>query len=167
MLLGRTSVLTRSAVFTTNSSAFLLSIEVVDNIFTALLYHAQDQSFGNSETLRPLLEELKSSEDDGITLVIGGKEIVVHIAVCIILGDNLGVHTLQGFVESFRANYPCRTCKISRDASQSQTSLDTSLLGNRKLRNRLGCKRCFQDWDQGKMCVEHIQKFPLHRKPGV
>ena len=33
-----------------------------------------------------------------------------------IVGDNLGLHQLMNFVESFSSNFPCRMCKVnSRD----------------------------------------------------
>lgn len=34
--------------------------------------------------------------------------------MALILGDNLGLHSLLGFVKSFRANFACRVCKINR-----------------------------------------------------
>lgn len=36
------------------------------------------------------------------------------------MGDNLGLHSILGFVESFVAKYPCRFCKSSRSECQNQ-----------------------------------------------
>jgi len=36
------------------------------------------------------------------------------------MGDNLGLHSIMGFVESVFAKYPCRFCKSSRSECQNQ-----------------------------------------------
>ena len=50
----------------------------------------------------------------------------------LILGNNLGVHSLLGFVERFTANHPCRACKIHKNSIQQNSSLDTKLLCNKE-----------------------------------
>ncbi|CAI6375121.1 unnamed protein product [Macrosiphum euphorbiae] len=43
----------------------------------------------------------------------------------LIVGDNLGIHSITGFVESFSSNYPCRVCEIRKeDRSLEQYNLD-------------------------------------------
>jgi len=44
----------------------------------------------------------------------------IFFSVGLILGDNLGLHSILGFVESFVAKYPCRLCKSSRSECQNQ-----------------------------------------------
>ncbi|KYN02053.1 hypothetical protein ALC62_07169 [Cyphomyrmex costatus] len=44
--------------------------------------------------------------------------------------DNLGLHSILGFVESFNANYPCRICKAKKVLIQQMSSEDISLLRN-------------------------------------
>ncbi|KYN00534.1 hypothetical protein ALC62_08692, partial [Cyphomyrmex costatus] len=42
--------------------------------------------------------------------------------------DNLGIHEICGFVESFVANFPCRVCKMSRNLlRETTTEIDTLL----------------------------------------
>ena len=45
----------------------------------------------------------------------------------LIVGDNLGLHSIFGFAESFSGNYPCRFCKAHRDLVQSDTILRPEL----------------------------------------
>lgn len=57
-----------------------------------------------------LVKELKDLEDVGI--MYKGK--CVKVRVQFLLGDNLGQHTIGGFLESFTASYFCRFCDITR-----------------------------------------------------
>ena len=39
-----------------------------------------------------------------------------------VIGDNLAIHTILGFIKSFSANYPCRFCQIySKDINSTFT----------------------------------------------
>jgi len=103
----------------------------LDNILTALFFHAQDKEFGSADVYRPFLTELKSLESEGLKIVVEKEEIEVYFALCLFFGDNLGVHSVLGFVECFVANLPCRACRIPRTQAAVQVSLDKSLLRNR------------------------------------
>lgn len=41
----------------------------------------------------------------------GGEEMRIYFQIALILGDNLGIHSILGFVESFSANRSCRFCR--------------------------------------------------------
>jgi len=47
-------------------------------------------------------------------------------------GDNLGIHKLLGYSESFVANDPYRFCRMHRQQCQTACRLDSSLLRNRQ-----------------------------------
>lgn len=93
----------------------------LENIFTALLFHSYDRGFGTFDVFRPVVDELKYLESTGITVVTSSGEYKVFFAMCLFLGDNLGVHMALGYVESFAANFFCRKCKESRQVTQKQT----------------------------------------------
>lgn len=42
-------------------------------------------------------------------------QITIYFSLVLLLGDNLGVHSVLGFSECFRCNYPCRFCLIHRN----------------------------------------------------
>ena len=47
----------------------------------------------------------------------------VKVALGQVSGDNLGMHGLFGFTESFVANHPCRFCLIHRQRSDERNFL--------------------------------------------
>lgn len=52
----------------------------------------------------------------------------IYFKLGLILGDNLGLHSLLGFVENFNANYCCRFCKMTKIQRSLATVEDKSLL---------------------------------------
>jgi hypothetical protein len=48
----------------------------------------------------------------------------------LVLGDNLGLNEILGFVKSFTANHPCRVCKISREKLIIDERPDSSMRRN-------------------------------------
>jgi hypothetical protein len=89
-------------------------------IFLALLFHSIDrQKFGNNVIFKPLIDELNFLKDHGfvyIDIEINGEFIRnIKFELDLILGDNLGLHSITGFVESFSSNFPCRMCKVTKE----------------------------------------------------
>lgn len=104
----------------------------LDNIFLALLFHRADYSeFGCSIVLNKLIEELIKLESEGITIKTESGTQNIYFCVCFVLGDNLGLNSILGFTESFRANFYCRFCKCDREEMQKQCEQV-----NEKLRNK-------------------------------
>lgn len=89
----------------------------LENIFLALLFHSEDRvKFGNHSVFQILLDELNFLENWGINISINeNTEKLVYFSVAVIIGDNLGLHSLFGLVESFSATYYCRFCKSSKN----------------------------------------------------
>ena len=69
----------------------------------------------------PIIEDLLKLESEGIELTINGTKRRVYFVLALFIGDNLAVHGAIGFVESFRAKYPCRFCRIDSKTLQSST----------------------------------------------
>lgn len=57
---------------------------------------------------------------------IGEKSHQIYLSLALLLGDNLGLNQMLGFVQSFRANYFCRFCKTNRTLSEKQVFQDDS-----------------------------------------
>ena len=55
-----------------------------------------------------------------------GKTIKVYFQCNLILGDNLGLNQILGFVENFKANYFCKICRIHRDMAAKIIEEDCS-----------------------------------------
>lgn len=93
------------------------------NIHLCMLFHAQNvKKYGFSAILEPLVSDLKILETKGIDIpALGG---CINGSIVQVTGDNLGLHTLFGFVESFTARNCCRFCLTCREDFQRVFSED-------------------------------------------
>ncbi len=86
------------------------------NIHLCALFHAQDiKTYGFDAILEPIVNDIKVLENKGIQ----GPDGFVRGSIVQVTGDNLGLHSLFGFVESFRARYNCRFCLAEREDYQT------------------------------------------------
>lgn len=100
-------------------------------IFLALLFHSSDRSrHGNLRVFQALIEELNFLSNVGVNIDTPDFKGIVKFELGALLGDNLGLHSMLGFVESFRANYPCRVCRASKEITSQQVYEDLTLLRN-------------------------------------
>lgn len=93
----------------------------VDPLQLVLLCKEKDVDyFGLPEVLKPVLKDLQDLETNGIE--IRGKN--VKASVLVLLGDNLGTHTIGGYMESFATTiYFCRYCEESRSEWNARWNL--------------------------------------------
>lgn len=100
----------------------------LSNIFLALLFHSSDrQKFENHIIFRPIINELNYLKETGIEIESGNIG-NIKFELGLIVGDNLGIHSITGFVESFSSNYPCRVCKIRKEDMRKQCYADVNLI---------------------------------------
>lgn len=105
----------------------------LDNIFLASIHRTVDRqdALGNTnlnKVLQPLIKELSDLEKYGIKILTNRGPVDVYFAVAIICGDNLGLHLLLGFNESFNSNYHCRFCREKKTITQKQTKENANAL---------------------------------------
>ena len=97
-----------------------------DDIMLATLIKSDAiKTFGLTTLLSPVVDDLKKLLDDG--LMWHGQTMTVSIrCVC---GDNLGIHQMAGFQESFyQGPRPCRFCKaVYKDFKTKLTAADIKL----------------------------------------
>ncbi|KAK3908146.1 E3 ubiquitin-protein ligase RNF114 [Frankliniella fusca] len=106
-------------------------LSVLRCIFVAALFYANDRkAYGNKKVLEPLLQELEFLEREGILLHLIDRTVRVYFALGLILGDNLGLNAILGFVECFVANHFCRVCRIHRDELRFHLEDSNNLLRN-------------------------------------
>lgn len=95
------------------------SQSALTSINLAVLCKAVDtKTFGYQKVLEPLLTDLRTLERDGLFVPGLGK--VVKGTVMCVVADNLGAHSVAGFVESFSGCYACRFCLAQRSEYQSR-----------------------------------------------
>ena len=75
----------------------------LNSIFLAILCRAEDvKRFGYSAVLEPLLKDLVYLEEEGLYVPALGRR--VKGTVFSVVADNLGTHSMGGFVESFSSS---------------------------------------------------------------
>ncbi|XP_043279805.1 uncharacterized protein [Venturia canescens] len=85
----------------------------LENIFLFILFNSLDrQIFSNGPIFRKAIEELEFLEKHGISIKTEQGSHQIYFSLQLILGDNLGLHSLFGLNESFRSNHFCRFCTI-------------------------------------------------------
>lgn len=100
-------------------------------IFLALLYHSNDRVvFGNEKIFKPLINQFNDLLLNGIFFNLNDFKGLVYFSLAAILGDNLGLNGIFGFVESFSAEFSCRYCKCPKSLMKKQFHEDKSLLRN-------------------------------------
>ena len=81
------------------------------NIFLLTLYKASDlQHVPLHEVFSSAVSELQFLENEGINIDIESGMINVRFLLAGVIGVNLAVHTILGFMRGFNANFPYRFC---------------------------------------------------------
>ena len=81
----------------------------VENIFLFLLFNSKHCSmFTNTITFKKAIEEIQFLEREGISITIRHETKQIYFVMTLLLGNNLGLHSVLVFVESFSANFFCR-----------------------------------------------------------
>ncbi|XP_072759388.1 uncharacterized protein [Anoplolepis gracilipes] len=100
----------------------------LDNIFLASLFLFECKIHGNMNLFKPVIRDLIHLEKNGLIIKTNSEEKQIYFSLCLLLGDNLRIHSICGLSESFNANYPCRMCKHHRNDIVSLITLDTNKL---------------------------------------
>ena len=84
--------------------------------------------YGIDSILSAIVKDLNEMEKLGLQVSCESYTGLVKPVLFQVIGDNLGLHEMLGFVGSFSANYPCRFCKAPKEVTRQQHVEDTSLL---------------------------------------
>lgn len=107
-------------------------LSVLQSQFLLAVYKSDDAAaHGLDAILRPIVEEIRDLERDGILVNTPNYQGVVKFTVLQVVGDNLGLHSVLGYIESFSGNYVCRLCKADKGKVRSLTLEDPALLRDR------------------------------------
>lgn len=99
------------------------------NIFMALIFQSSDRTkFGNRVIFKPLIDELNFLQETGIEINTPYTT-KLYFELGLILGENLGLHSIIGFTESYSSNFPCRICTIRKEDMRIQCYANDTLLG--------------------------------------
>ncbi|XP_057205407.1 uncharacterized protein LOC130563694 [Triplophysa rosa] len=83
------------------------------NVHLVALFHCQDlKKYSFDLILKALIYDIKKLESEGIHLPISAEK--VYSTISQIVGDNLAMHSILGFTESFNGHYFCHLCLIHK-----------------------------------------------------
>jgi len=103
----------------------------LNNICLASLFKSDDKKYYvNHKIFYNLITELNYLEETVITINIKNISHQVYFSLGLILGDNLGLHSILGFSENFIARYLCRFCKCSNTECHYQLKQNDNCLRN-------------------------------------
>ena len=101
----------------------------LNGIFLTLLCKTQQlKRFGWDVLLKPLINDLKSLEVEGITVGYGDDSVKIKGSISCVVGDNLALNAIGGFSECFASGLCCRSCDLSVDEQQCAFEEDKSRL---------------------------------------
>lgn len=81
-------------------------------------------NYGMNSVLKHIVSDVQALEN-GVHLSTGEE---VYGTVSVLIGDNLAIHQLCGFRESFSARHPCRVCMATMDQVRTMCNEDENLL---------------------------------------
>lgn len=104
----------------------------LSSILLTQVFYSNDRKVknGNKKIFSELIEELNKLSSEGIHIKIKGELKKVYFVTTLILGDNLGLNSILGFVESFSSTRFCRICYVSPEKMSEMTKEEDYLLRN-------------------------------------
>lgn len=93
---------------------------LLENIFLVHFHKSRQlQENTNERIFEPVVNELKYLETTGISIETDNGAKKVYFTLALLGGDNLGMHTILGFHESFSTNHYCHLCRADKKILQS------------------------------------------------
>ncbi|XP_063357730.1 uncharacterized protein LOC134675057 isoform X1 [Cydia fagiglandana] len=121
-------------VYMTLVNVFPYNRSKIDNMKLVLLCKEKHlKEFGHDKIFGKLTEDLRSLETRGVYIKECNQ--IIYGTLLTIIGDNLGSHTIGGFVENFNVKYFCRFCLIEKEPFAQNPIL-------------LGKKRTIEDYNE-------------------
>lgn len=105
------------------------------NIFFSTLYYANDlKEKGTEKVFTHIIRELNQLSSRGLYIDPdkNGKGRIIFFQLGLIIGDNLSLNKILGFVQSFSSNSPCRICQASISEIRTFTLENSKLTRNRE-----------------------------------
>lgn len=75
---------------------------------------------GYAKIIEPLINDIQTLETEGIIVSKGNVHHRLFGTVSVVVADNLGAHSLGGFMESFNTLRNCRFCFISKEEMKTK-----------------------------------------------
>jgi len=96
------------------------------------LFHSSDRGnskFNKKKTIfASLIKVLIDLQENRIIITVNSVDIQIYFVLGLVLGDNSGLNSILGFVESFSANHYCRICRSHKNILQNMLVENTEYL---------------------------------------
>ncbi|XP_047145213.1 uncharacterized protein LOC124818403 isoform X1 [Hydra vulgaris] len=92
----------------------------LSNIHLLALAHSEDIKWYTTDpVMEVIVQQLKDLHDEGFTVFCDGKEINIRCFLTQVVGDNLELHAILGYMENFSsASFACDLCMATQDEMQ-------------------------------------------------
>ncbi|XP_065651067.1 uncharacterized protein LOC136079268 [Hydra vulgaris] len=92
----------------------------LSTIYLLALAHSEDiKRYTTDPVMEVIVQQIKDLHDEGFTVFYEGKEINIHCFLTQIVGDNLGLHAILGYMENFSsALFAWDLCMATQDEMQ-------------------------------------------------
>lgn len=99
------------------------------NIILTLLFKSEHRkTYGNLKLFKPLITELNDLRKKGFIITVNKKKYTVYLQLLLVIGDNLGLSEILGFIDYYNHGRPCRICQASIEEIRAFHSEDMKLL---------------------------------------
>ncbi|KYN04582.1 hypothetical protein ALC62_04573 [Cyphomyrmex costatus] len=71
----------------------------LENIFLACLFSSDAKIHGKKNLFQPIIQDLIDIETNGLIIIHNGREEHIYFCMCLLLRDNLGIHSICGLSE--------------------------------------------------------------------
>lgn len=109
--------------FPQNFSSKLQSI-----IMSDVFYSNDWKQYGNIAVFQYLIKDLNMLRKERIKIFVDGQIIQIYFVTSLIIGDNLRLNNILGFVSSFVNTHWCRICYTDSEKAGAMSREDVSLL---------------------------------------
>lgn len=132
----------------TNLSIFYMSFPTLPSycssqkaIKPVMISKAEDVRLSCNPSMLRILEEFRSLEE-GLDIMADGINHKTRFFLILVLGDNLALNTILGYVRSFNTDGFCRVCIMTKDESKEATREIENLIRNAEnyFANQFGVK---------------------------
>lgn len=94
----------------------------LNNILVAgMLKKVDIKDVGINKLIEALVEKFVEIENKGIEIIINGKTVLVKFVLCLLQGDNLGIHSMLLMSNGFNSTFYCRFCRRPKDLLKTDT----------------------------------------------
>ncbi|XP_065683824.1 uncharacterized protein LOC136096474 [Hydra vulgaris] len=134
------------------------------NILLSAVINSSDRNkYSNKDAFSIYIQEMTELETKGFTIKIDENNFKIFVVLVQIIGDNLGLNGVLGYVESFTATYPCRICKIKRKNFDCTFVESVELLRTKECYNYdVSLNNCSLNGIKEECCFNKIPSFHVN-----